>query len=347
MRDLLKFMNYCIRVFSLCLGLLLCTSCGKEEPVEPFNYDCEVIAFFPPEGIEAHSFSGLVYQGLYRATADRQVLFRPVLPTTYDDGLKRIQQSTFYNMQGVKRLIVITDPTYVKGLVERGIADNIIDTDSTKVVVLGSNVDHPKLYSAHIPPYGVMYKAGYIASKMDDVERARVYVVNQSHDYYIEAVEGFKQGYERDGKKLDGVDNLEDRVIDDRVGFSLRQELYAIHAKEYADMCDLVMPMCRETAMGFYRYNRENPGAFYTLGMDIDMSDYANDVPYSCISRWDSVAEQVVADWDANRLERSQCYGLEDGYTAIVAASRFKQTIQPLSDEIHNEAIQRENEYVR
>lgn len=341
-------MKCCVKIFSLCLGLLLCASCDrKEEPVEPFHYDCEVTAFFPPEGIEAHSFSGLVYQGLYRATADKQLLFRPVLPTTYDDGINKIQQATSYNMYGVKRLIVITDPTYVKGLVERGVADNIIDTDSTKVVVLGANIDLPNIYSAHIPPYGVMYKAGYIASKMEDVERARVYVVNQSHDYYKEAVDGFKQGYERDGKKLDGVDNIEDRVIDDRIGFSLRQETYAIYAKEYATMCDLVMPMCRETAMGLYRYNRENPGTYYTVGMDIDMSDYANDVPYSCISRWDSVAELVVADWDADRLQHSQCYGLEDGYTAIVAASQYKQTIQPLSDEIHDEAIQRENEYVR
>lgn len=335
------------KTLPLWMALLVFISCDKEVTSEPFHYDREVIAIFPPEGIEAHTFSASVYQGIYRAASDQKVLFRPVLPATYEDGITRISQISAYPKQGIMRLIIVVDPTYAEDLVAEGIVDNMVNTDSTKVVILGANVEHPNIYSAYIPPYGMMYKAGYITSRMDDVENARLFIANDSRSYYKEAVDGFTHGFEQEGKKLQGIDNMEGIFLDDRAGYVISDVTYSIYAAAYAETCDLVMPLCRESAMGFYRYNREHPGEFYTIGMDNDMSDYANDVPFSCVSRWDNVAESVVSDWSNNRLERSRKYGLEEGFTSIVPAARYKHIIKPLSDEIHNEAIRKENEYIR
>ena len=42
----------------------------------------------------------------------------------------------------------------------------IAATDSTKLLVFDGDFTHPDIYTAHVPFYGMMYKAGYVASKM-------------------------------------------------------------------------------------------------------------------------------------------------------------------------------------
>lgn len=327
--------------------VLVCLSCNKEVIPEPFHNDREVIAVFPPEGIEAHSFSGLVYQGLYRVTDSLKVLFRPVLPMTYDEGLRTISQLTKYRRDGMKRLIIVADPTYADDMERRGINDEIQDTDSNKVVVLGAYANHPKLHNAYIPPYGMMYKAGYIAGMMEDVDSVKLFLATEKYSFYKEAAEGFIRGYQQSGKTMISVEQCQSNDAHQRNGFSASMLSYVHYAPEYDKSYDLVMPICRETAMGFIRYNRENPDAFYTIGMDFDMSDYSKDIPYSCVSRWELVASAVVEDWNNNRLERSRKYSLKEGVTGIVAAEKYQEIIRPLSEEIHNEAIQKEIEYIR
>ncbi|MDO4756812.1 MAG: hypothetical protein Q4A54_10725 [Parabacteroides sp.] len=340
-------MKYYMKIWPLWILCLLFISCDKEEIPDPFYYDREVIAVFPPEGIEPHTFSGLVYQGLYKVTDSLKLFFRPVLPATYDEGLKILEQLAAYDQQGSNRLIIVADPTYVDDLVNKGMADKMLNTDSTKVLVLGAYTNHRKLYNAHIPLYGVMYKAGYIAGKMHDVDSVSLFLATDQYAYYKEASDGFIQGYRQSGKNKLKVDNLGTTLSNHRKGFNYSQEAYALYAPRYAKSSDLVMPICRESAMGFYRYNREYPGAFYTIGMDNDMSVYANDVPYSCVSQWEEVAVSVVSDWSRNRLKRSYKYGLKEGGTIIVAGEKYQEIIQPLSEEIHHEAIQKETKYTR
>lgn len=339
--------NY-LKILPLWLALLVLVSCDKEEEIDlAYHYDREVIAIFPPEGIEPHTFSGLVYQGLYKATDSLKLLFHPVMPATYEEGLKQIAQAATFDRTGMNRLIIVVDPTYADNLLKQGIADQMLDTDSTKVLVLGAYAKHPKLYNAHIPTYGMMYKAGYIASQMNDVDSVSLFLATDKYAYYQEASDGFIQGYRKGGKDKLKVDNLRNMLEDNRMVFQLSQEIYGLYAKRYAQSYDLVMPVCRETAMGFFRYNREHPGAFYTVGIDRDMSAYANDVPYSCISHWEEVAVSAVADWNRNRLKHYTKYGLEEGKTSILAAEKYQSIIQPLSEKIHDEAIQKENEYAR
>lgn len=340
-------MRYCTKILLLLVAMGLWGSCDKAEGPEPFHYDREVLVIFPPEGIEAHSFSGLLYQGLYEATTKERVLFRPLLPMTYDEGLRRISQAASFESKGIKRLVVVADPTYAEDMVEQQIADQVLNTESVKMIILGVRFDHPNIYNAHIPPYGLMYKAGYISGKMADVERATLFVASAGSAYYREAIDGFTQGYERAGKRSLTIDDMSMEYLDNRVGYNLRQEAYSLYSPRYDRSSDLVLPLCRESAMGFYRYNREYPGSFYTLGVDNDMSIYAEDVPFSCISLWREVAEKVVSDWNNGRLDHARKYGLEEAYTAIVAAEKHKHIVQPLSDEIHDEAIQKEREYLR
>lgn len=340
-------MKFLLKILLLWMALPLLFSCDSDDSFTTFHYDREVIAIFPPEGIETQTFSGLIFQGLYRVTDSLKVMFRPVLPATYELGLKSVSRYAEHNQPGMNRLVIVADPTYVDAMIQRGIADKLLDTDSTKVLVIGAYADHPKLYNAHIPTYGMMYKAGYIASQMNDVDSVKLFLATDEFAYYKEASDGFTQGYQRGGKnKLDKA--VVGVFADDlRLGFNFSQYAYSLFAPNYANSFDLVMPICQETAMGFFRYNRDHPGAFYTVGMDKDMSSYSSDVPYSCVCSWAEVVVSAVADWNSNRLKHYNKYGLEENGTDIVAAEKFQKIIQPLSAEIHEEAIQKENEYAR
>lgn len=228
--------------------------------------------------------------------------------------------------------------------VRQGMSKNVVDTDSTKVLVLGTYTDQPNLYNAYIPMYGVMYKAGYIAGKMNDVNSASILLPTNKYAFYKESSQGFIDGYRRAGEKALKVDNFGNFTEDARFGLSISEEVYSLLGPDYEANQDIAMAICGDAINGLLRYNRENPGAFYTIGLDTDMSAYADDVPYSCLIHWDKVLYDVVSKWNRDKLQRSEVYSLGMG-TSIAASAKHRNIIQPLSEEINEEAIKKENEY--
>ena len=98
-----------------------------------------------------------------------------------------IAQLVSRNELGRKRLVISTDSEYSTYLREVASQGKIIDSDSTKLLVLDGGLVHPDIYTAHIPYYGTMYKAGYIASRMEDVDSVRIYLANSKYLYMRES----------------------------------------------------------------------------------------------------------------------------------------------------------------
>lgn len=324
--------------------VFLFLSCRKKE-MEVFHYDRKVIVVFAPEGIETNSASGLIYQGLYRATDSLNLVFRSIIPSTYDEGLDIIKQLTATDKEGLKRLVVVADPMYVDDLDRDGSLKKMLDTDSTKVLILGPQIDYSNIYNAYVSPYGLMYKSGYIAGSMEDVDSVKLYVATNKSSYHKEAYDGFIAGYNRTGKGMLSVDNIGEELGDERIGFYMMDDAYCFKSHEIASNYDLLMPICGETIMGFLRYNRENPGSFYTIGVDYDMSVYSEDVPYSCISYWNKVAMMCVDRWNREDLGHMMIFGLEDYWSEIIFSEIYKKDLYGFSEEIHYEAITKEKEY--
>lgn len=330
----------------LILPIICLYSCSDiVEDHETFKYDTEVIAVFTPNGIGDQSKAGLIYKGIVRATDSHGLAFRPIFPHTYEEGAETIAQLAGADQKGRKRLIISTDPEYsdyLNGIASKG---QIVDSDSTKLLVLDGDFIHPDVYTAYVPFYGLMYKAGYIASKMSDVNNARIYIVNNKYRYMREGRDGFIKAFTQ-GKEQD-VDVVDFSLIceDYMDGFNRSTLVYIYDAPECSDNYDMVLPLCGETIMGFLRYNREFPGNFYTIGVENDMSIYSSDVPFSCVEHLDKVVSACITDWTDNRLEHFRTFGLEDNWVELVISGNYRTLLEPLSQEIHNQAIEMEATY--
>ena len=329
------------------LSLLIWSCSEKIDNQVPFKYDTEVIAVFTPNGIGDQTNAGLIYTGIVRTTDLLGISFRPIFPTTYEDGAKTIAQLASGNQKGVKRLIISTDPEYSNYLYNAACDGLIMDSDSTKLLVLDGDFGHPDVYTAHVPFYGLMYEAGYVAGKMSDVNNVRIYLANDTYRYMREGRDGFIDGFSRNNKNH--VDVVDFSLINDSdtEGFLKRTSAYLYSAPECSGAYDMVLPICGETIMGFLRYNREYPGSFYTIGMDSDMSIYSSDVPFSCVEHLDRVLSECVSDWADNSLMHYRVFGLKDDWVELVIAKNYKSLLEPIAQEIHEQAIKMESVYAK
>lgn len=336
------------RILQIILLSLLVWSCSEKiDDQGPFKYDTEVIAVFTPNGIGDQTNAGLIYTGIVRTADSLGISFRPIFPISYEDGANTIAKLASANQKGVKRLIISTDPEYSNHLRSAASDGLIMDSDSTKLLVLDGGLTHPDVYTAYVPLYGLMYEAGYVASKMSDVSNVRIYLANDTYRYMKEGRDGFIDGFSRNNKNH--VDVVDFSLInnDDTEGFLKRTSAYLYSAPECNESYDMVLPICGETIMGFLRYNREHPGSFYTIGMDSDMSIYSSDVPFSCVEHLDRILSECIIDWLGNRLKHYRKFGLEDQWIELVISKNYKPLLDPIAQEIHKQAIKMESVYAK
>lgn len=332
----------------LCLAFLVSSCCknmeeGTDSPL--FRHDTQVIVVFPPAGIGDQTEAALIYQGAFRATDSLGLAFCPIFPSSYKDGVETLSQLVKSDVVGRKRLIVAADYEYsarLRRAVEEG---DVVDSDSTKLLVLDGDLTHPDIYTAYVPVYGMMYKAGYVASKMTDVESVRIYIANHKYRYIREGKDGFIDGFNQNKEGYFDVYDFSTINEDDTEGFYKSTLAYIYDAPECSGLYDMVLPLCGETVMGFLRYSREYPGCFYTVGVTADMSAYSSDVPFSCVEHLDRVVVSCIADWSKERLAHHRTFGMDEGWVELVIPESYSSMLQPVADEIHAQAIKLEGRY--
>ena len=337
-------MKAIVRIILLSICMYSCTE--KLEVPAVFKYDTEVIAVFSPLGISDASGAGLMYKGLTGTADALNISFTPVIPLTFEEGAETILRLAGADQRGRKRLIISTDQGYSEYLRDAVSQGKIVNTDSTKLLIFDGDFKHKDVHIAHVSYYGMMYKAGYIAGKMNDVENVRLYLANDTYRYIREGRDGFIEGFSL--SKANEVDVYDYSSInyDDTEGFMQRNLAYMSDAHECSkDNYDMILPICGETIMGFLRYNRENPGKFYTVGVGADMSIYSSDVPFSCVEHLDRIVSECVKDWMDNRLEPYRKFGLDEGWCELIVSQQYKSLWEPLSLEIHQQAIEKEDYY--
>lgn len=332
-----------IVLLSLCLW-----ACSDDyEDLNTFKYDTEVIAVFTPRGVGDQTDAGLIYRGIIKATDSLNIVFRPIFPLTYEEGAETIAKLSADDQPGRKRLIISTDAEYTPYLRRLATDGLIMDSDSTKLLVFDGDFTHSDVYTAYVPLYGLMYKAGYVASTMSDVEKVRIYLANDKYRYIREAKEGFIDGFALNKAEAVDVVDLSALNDDDTESFQHAMWAYLDYAHKCDENYDMVLPLCGETVMGFLRYNREFPGSFYTVGVVSDMSLYSSDVPFSCVEHLDRVVASCIAEWSKNRLAHHRTFGMSEGWVELVISANYKNLLSSAAEEIHAQAVGKEEAYAK
>ena len=200
------------------------------------------------------------------------------------------------------------------------------------------------IYTLRIPQYGVYYQAGLIASEgLSDVDSVLIVSANPTEKGITEMREGFTRAI-KDSRANIYVENT--YLSETSGGYDLASQTYQ-QSYTIDKNFDLVVPLCGGSAQGFYRYNRENPESFYTLGVDTDMQMYSTRVPFSVVKNLEDVLEEWIINWWNDNVEQRmhQDSGLDAGATGIVIADAYKETLDGIAEKYYDEAVKKEEEY--
>ena len=200
------------------------------------------------------------------------------------------------------------------------------------------------IYTLRIPQYGVYYQAGLIASEgLADVDSVLIVSANPTEKGITEMREGFTRAIKDSGANI-YVENT--YLSETSGGYDLASQTYQ-QSYTIDKNFDLVIPLCGGSAQGFYRYNRENPESFYTLGVDTDMQMYSTRVPFSVVKNLEDVLEEWIINWWNDNVEQRmhQDSGLAAGATGIVVADAYKESLDGIAVKYYDTAVKKEEEY--
>ena len=200
------------------------------------------------------------------------------------------------------------------------------------------------IYTVRIPQYGVWYQAGMLAAEgLPDLDSVLIVNANAGEAELSDMSAGFSDAVRQSGSDI-YVDNT--WLAESSGGYDLAAETYR---RSYGiDSCyNMVIPLCGGSAQGFFRYNRENPGSFYTVGVDTDMQLYSPRVPFSVVKHLERIMQEWIFDWWEGETEipMHQEFGLEKRGTEIVIADSYQDLLGPVVGQYYDLAVQKEREY--
>jgi basic membrane lipoprotein Med (substrate-binding protein (PBP1-ABC) superfamily) len=198
------------------------------------------------------------------------------------------------------------------------------------------------IYTLRIPQYGVYYQAGLLASEgLSDVDSILIVSANPAEKSIAEMSAGFTQAIKDCGTNI----YVENTYLSETSGGYDEASYTYQQSYEIDKRFDLVVPLCGGTAQGFYRYNRENPDSFYTLGVDTDMQLYSTRVPFSVVKHLENVMEDWITNWWLDDIEQHQDLGLSSEATGIVVADSYKASLDGIAEKYYDTAVKKEKEY--
>ncbi len=320
------------------LGCLFGTSaCSEEDETENYISQDELIVFYPIEGVGDRGYVDAIYRSMEEIALAHNLKIRHLIPHVDSNGLE-VMQLFKKHEEDHRCLIVFTDPA--QETVIEDCASIYTEDRNNQVLYLETRKKIPNIHTMYLPFYGANFAAGRMAQVMEDVNRVSVLCANPTLEVLQESAQGFDEGFDAaDGQVL--VVNYIDSIGG---GFDIANQLYQsayILNKKY----DLVHPLCGGSVYGLLRFNREFPQSFYTVGMDIDLSDYSSRVPFSCVKHIGEALKYCVELWENNALPDHLSLGLEEGYTDLVIAPAYRSLLDAQLDPIKAEAIEKEKAY--
>ncbi len=218
---------------------------------------------------------------------------------------------------------------------------------NVKVLLAETKDTTLSINTIRMPGYGVYYQAGRVVAQcLTDVDRILIASANAAEGNITDMRTAFCQGIE-DGKgeaqREVSVDNY--YISETSGGYDEAEKLYRM-SYDFDGKYQLVVPICGGTIQGFLRYNREHPTSFYTAGVDVDFQRYSDRVPFSIVKHIDEAVADWITRWaKGEAMEKHVTLGLSTGYTELVIADSYKQTIGPAAASLLQTAIEKEEEY--
>lgn len=344
----MKTFRRAVTALSLLLSLLSCRKEGNVIYIDP-DEDTELqdlVYFVTRKGALGDvGYMDDMYRGAVRGAQDCGLLFSLVeLPADTLKAVSTIEYMLDYmqNEEPERRALIILANDSLEPLLHR--YDALL-TRASNVDFLLAESDDTTL-SAHtlkILQYGIYYQAGrLVADGLDDVDEILIASANPD----IPGLDGMTGGFSaaiEDSGSGSGLTTIS--FSDTTGGYDDASTAYKM-SYSLDGKFDLVLPLCGGTAQGFFRYNRENPGSFYTLGVDCDMQLYSPRVPFSIVKHIGDAVQDWICDWwRGAEMPSHQVLDLSSGYSELVVSDSFDERLTALAGRYYDKALEEERKY--
>ncbi len=336
----------------LCLLLFINFSCSKDgciiRVVDPIEEDARPIVYFVSKqgSLGDIGYMDALYRGVVSSTNDNGMMLSLVELPTDETSIENALSYMIDYMQDEgknRRALVVIANDNLESLL-RKYKDKITQADNVDFLLTETGDTTLSIHTMRIPQYGVYYQAGCVAGKcLTDVSRALAVYANTNELSLLDMALGFRKGLEDSGRDVNLVETF---ITDSYGGYDEADYAYKFSYQIDGDY-ELVLPLCGGTCQGFFRYNRENPGKFYTLGVDSDMQHYSPDVPFSIVKHIGEAVEMWITRWGKGEvMPKHLSLGLSSGYTEIVVSDSYAdKSISDVADECYQTALKMEEEY--
>ncbi len=338
-----------IAFFLLLLIHFSCTKDGRVIYIEdPIEKDTRPIVYFVSKkgSLGDIGYVDALYRGVVRSTSDNTMMLSlvelPTDETSIDNALSYMIEYMQDEGKNRRALVVIANDN-LEPLLSK-YSDKISSADNVDFLLAETNDDTLPIYTMRLPSYGVYYQAGMITGRcLTDISKALIIYANTNELSLLDMGLGFREGIEDSGADID----LAETYLTDKYGGYDEADYAYKSSYEIDGAYNLVLPLCGGTCQGYFRYNRENPGRFYTLGVDSDMQHYSPDVPFSVVKHMDKAIEMWITRWGKGEdMPSHMSLGLSSGYIEIVVSDACSgENLSEVARQCYQSALEKEEEY--
>lgn len=300
-------------LLAVSIGLML-MACTDDDAPSPLTH--RIAGIVSASGIGDQGYVDRIVIGYERVyfglapSAHMQIYTPRSVDEAYDISLLNVAKAK----DGVPTLIILGSAEFLP------VADSLLSDRSlsgSNVSVLLFEVDSlaPALNDLHfhtfsISTYQACHEAGqYVAE--EGFERPLIWLANPG-DWQLDSFrDGFSNGYFSVKGTRPDVKCL---VAADYSGYNLSDSAYRA-MPELSEKYDFLFPVMGGSNLGIFRYLRENPDGPHVAGMDVDQSQYANNIEGSVIKHIDQAIVDFTNDWMAGeRIPSHASYDVTSGY---------------------------------
>ncbi|MCQ2975534.1 MAG: hypothetical protein MJ211_12100 [Bacteroidales bacterium] len=339
-----------IKYISIVL-LFIILACNKEENIIYINSD--TITVKKPSVLLIIDENGIgdifYYDRIFKATIETCQKNNIVLYTDFlnefnnaELNFEILNNYTKYLLtKSSKLLVIIANSKYENYLKKLDLSHK---NDSVEYLFLESRTKIDKIHTLYLPMYGASYLSGKI-SYLNFNNYAVVVMANEINNELNDIYSGFYDGFTTNEMQAT-CDKLV--LSKDGSGFNMADSVYRLYFERIFNYY-VCLPACGNTVQGILRGNRDYNLDVKIIGMDIDMTPYDKNIPFSIVKNVDLAIKDFINDWYSNKnLPQHLNLGLESGYVDVVWSKNGV-----VSEEIFNEcitkykeeAILKENDY--
>ncbi len=334
------------------LACFACTKSGDTIYVtdEPQKDTRPIVFFIYREGsLGDLSYEDDLWRGVAKATDNGKMLVS-LAELPKDSAMIDIVLDIFFSLlQYVepdrKTLVIISNDNFEPLI--HNYKEKVDETDKMTILLTETKDTTLSCHTMRLSSYGAYYQAGrVVAQSLSDVDSICIASANPGNENVTDMRNAFCQGIadgtEITGKSI-GVDNCYMSMT--LGGYDEADSAYQM-SYDIDSKYQLVLPICGGTAHGFLRYNREHPESFYTLGVDVDMQQFASRVPFSIVKHIDDAVADWITRWaNGDSIEKHVDLGLSSNYIELKVADNYKPVIGTAVEDLYQTAIEKEEEY--